>query len=437
MVYSSVLHSRVLGTTKNKKGISMRNSHSNEFHAFSSHDGFSMFQSYRESIEQKVKSQKDDYILNVNRDEYIQYLVSESSLSAIGIYKDELTVSTHEEMISSERHPGAFYVNSGESYPKDVIVFHLPFSGDPQLLKVRPSTYSTSAPLISIEQGCICFRIINFNLDAEQIKQKSRDVLKNIENQNNYLTQDIDNYNASIEQVAAKAFDARKNQLLSKSDLIASLGVPIRKNNDIPKTFSVPAKRTKAIASKPKPQVTEKGYAPEPTLDELIYTQILKIIHDVGKQFERLPSTYSGKEEEHLRDHILLMLEPNFEGAATGETFNKSGKTDILLRQEGKNVFIAELKFWHGKISFLETITQLLGYLTWRDSKAAVVMFVRNKDFISVLDIAKESISEHANYLGFVDEQDEGWFHYKFHINDDENREVRLSVMLFHIPEPK
>lgn len=131
---------------------------------------------------------------------------------------------------------------------------------------------------------------------------------------------------------------------------------------------------------------------------------------------------------------MLLILEPNFEGAATGETFNKSGKTDILLRHEGKNVFIAELKYWHGKKGFLETISQLLGYLTWRDSKAAVVMFVRNKDFMAVLETAKDSISEHENYLGFVNEQEEGWYSYRFHLNGDKNREVKLAVMLFHIP---
>ena len=131
---------------------------------------------------------------------------------------------------------------------------------------------------------------------------------------------------------------------------------------------------------------------------------------------------------------MLLILEPNFEGAATGETFNKSGKTDILLRHEGKNVFIAELKYWHGKKGFLETISQLLGYLTWRDSKAAVVMFVRNKDFMAVLETAKDSISEHEYYLGFVNEQEEGWYSYRFHLNGDKNREVKLAVMLFHIP---
>ena len=74
-----------------------------------------------------------------------------------------------------------------------------------------------------------------------------------------------------------------------------------------------------------------------------------------------------------FRDHLLLYLEPRYEGSATGETFNSTGKTDILIRHENSNAFIAECKFWTGQKGYLETITQLLGYLTWRDSKAAVV----------------------------------------------------------------
>lgn len=404
------------------------------FRAFSEYDGYGMLEKQRLAINQAIQDQNDDYILNVNKDEYIGHLVSEYSIPPLVIHKDELTVSTHEEMIPAEMHPSSYYVNRGSNYPKDVIVYHLPFSGQPELLKVRASTHSLSAPLITVENGFINFRIINFNLDAERIKQESNQVIQSLEAQNSYLTNDLASFNASIEQNAIQAFDARKNQLLNKNNLISSLGVPVRKSTGTSSTFAVPAKRTMAIASKPKPEVTEKGYAPEPTLEAIIYNQILKIIHDVGKQFERLPSTYVNKEEEHLRDHMLLILEPNFEGAATGETFNKSGKTDILLRHEGSNVFIAELKFWHGEKGFLEAISQLLGYLTWRDSKAAVVMFVRNKEFMPVLQTVKDSISKHESYLGFVQEQEEGWYHYRFHINGDANREVKLSVMLFHIP---
>ncbi|MFT7412575.1 MAG: hypothetical protein ACI9J4_000937 [Paraglaciecola sp.] len=129
-----------------------------------------------------------------------------------------------------------------------------------------------------------------------------------------------------------------------------------------------------------------------------------------------------------------MMLEPNFNGSATGETFNKTGKTDILLRHENSNVFIGECKFWRGQKSFLATISQLLGYLTWRDSKAAVIMFVPNKDFSSAVDIAKSSVNEHSNFIKFVNEKDETWFNYEFHLNGDRNRSVKIAVMLYHTP---
>ena len=181
--------------------------------------------------------------------------------------------------------------------------------------------------------------------------------------------------------------------------------------------------------------MTEGGYKPEPTLPDSVYEDILQTIHDVGKTFERLPSTYSDKDEEALRDHLLLYLEPRFEGSATGETFNSTGKTDILIRHENSNAFIAECKFWTGQKGYLETITQLLGYLTWRDSKSAVVVFVRNKDLSSILQTAQEVTPNHSNYLGFVDKKHDTWFNYRLHINGDPNREVKLGVLFFHIPE--
>jgi len=413
----------------------MRSRRGNEFLAFSEYRASSIVENQKQRIASAINKQPDDYILNVNKGEYIEHLVSEFTIHPLEIHKDQLSVSTYEAQIPAKNHPGDYDVYSGTSYPKDVIKYHLPFTGDSELLKVRASAYAYSPPRITIEDGCICFEIVNFNLPPERIKQQADSTVNRIVSQNNKTTRDLNTFNAKIEEIANQTFDARKKQLLNKNNLMSSLGVPIRKASDTPKTFSVPTKRTKLIPSKSKPVVAEKGYKPEPALDDSIFQQILSIIHDVGRQFERLPSTYSGKEEEHLRDHMLLILEPNFEGSATGETFNKSGKTDILLRHEGSNVFIAELKYWRGKKSFLDTISQLLGYLTWRDSKAAVVIFVKNKDFSSVLETAKETAPEHPNFLGYVSEQEEGWYHYRFHINEDKNREVRLAVMLFHVPE--
>ena len=221
---------------------------------------------------------------------------------------------------------------------------------------------------------------------------------------------------------------------MRNNNVLASLGVPIKKQNHLPETFAIPTPKIAKPIIIEKPVVTDASYKAEPTLDYNTYRHILKLVFDVGQQIERMPSTYSDKTEENLRDHFLLFLEPNFKGSATGETFNKSGKTDILLRYDGRNVFIAECKFWAGAKLLLDTITQLLGYLTWRDSKAAVIIFVKNKDFSSVINQIDAIAASHPNYLGFVQKQQESWIDYRFHIDGDKNREVKLAIILFHFP---
>ncbi len=111
---------------------------------------------------------------------------------------------------------------------------------------------------------------------------------------------------------------------------------------------------------------------------------------------ERHPAIYGGKDEETLRDHFLMVLSPHFQ-STTGETFNKAGKTDILIRHERQNVFVAECKFWGGMKGFHATIDQLLGYLTWRDSKAAVISFVRNKELNPVLETIGKETAKHPS----------------------------------------
>lgn len=177
---------------------------------------------------------------------------------------------------------------------------------------------------------------------------------------------------------------------------------------------------------------TESGYiAPNPST--LAYEIILACINDVGKMFERLPKTYAGKDEEGLRDHMLVTLEAAVSGSATGETFNRRGKTDMLVRSEGNNVFIAECKFWSGPKGLLETINQLLGYLGWRDNQAAAVIFVRNVDFVDTVKSAAMTIRTHPSFIRHVSTVDSTWENYEFRSTADPTRSVSVALMLYHL----
>lgn len=402
---------------------------------FGSRELRDFFEASKAKVAHSIESENDDYILNVNEDDYIAHKVSEGSIENLEIHVDDIYASSCEKMIPAEHFPSSFNVYSGKSYKKDVIKFHVPISGNTQLLHCMPSSRVLWTIDIEVNRDEFCFEIINFRDDAKVIVREKDSIISSIIQQYENVRSEVESANAGLEQHVRNVFNTRKQKIQNSSGVLASLGVPIKKTDAPSKTFSVPIpqKRKKAILSKPK--VKDPVFTPEPCLEQSIYDDILKLIHDVGKEFERLPSLYADKQEEHLRDHFLMMLEPNFEGSATGETFNKTGKTDLLLKHDGSNIFIGECKFWRGAKSFLSTISQLLGYLTWRDSKAAVIMFVPNKDFSSVVSTAKEAASKHENFIKYVNERDETWLNYEFHLVGDRNRLVKLAVMFYHTPK--
>lgn len=407
----------------------------NQINIFAEQDGSDYLERVKSSINLAVQNETDDYLLNVNEENYLDHIVDRFTIEPLTIHTDQVYASTYEASIPAERFPRDSYVRDGHSYNKDIIKYHIPISGNKDLLCCVPNPRIIWSMPVSLENDEITFEIINFSNNPEKIKNEADRNISHIMTNYEHLRKQVDAFNNQIRTEAKKSFDARKSHLLKKNDLLSSLGVPVKKKESVSETFAIPAKKAKPQITVKKPEVYEKGFSPEPTLDDKTYKDILKIIHDVGKQFERLPSTYSGMGEEQLRDHMLLILEPNFEGSATGEIFNKTGKTDILLRYEGSNVFIAECKFWYGAKGYLTTIDQLLSYLTWRDSKASVVIFVENKDFSNVLSTVKEVTPTHNNYLRTYSEHDETWLNYGFHIPGDTNREVKVAVMLFHIPK--
>jgi len=397
-----------------------------------------LLDSKRQEIKSRIESESDDYILNVGEAQYIEHLKSDFFLDVPEIHTDKVYADTYETEVHGSRFPAEFMIRDPhKSFKRDIIVYHIPYSGSIHLLKFQPSTWTSSAGYeieIDTRSQTIKLEFINFHNDPEKIQRAYNDSVRYILSSYGHLKQDIEAYNSGLEGYIQSTLNGRRQQISKKSDFLASLGVPVKKKDDTPQTFAVPKPKLREKITV-KPVVHEKGFKPEPTLDDDNYQKILKIINDIGKNFERMPSTYSGKKEEDLRDHIIMTLDPNFEyGSVSGETFNKTGKTDIQLRHDSSVVFIAECKFWAGEKVYFKTIDQLLGYLTWRDSKTSVVIFVPNKDFTAVLDTVKEVTKNHPNYVRNQLVSDETWLNYVFSLPTDPNKEIKLAVQLFHLP---
>jgi len=172
----------------------------------------------------------------------------------------------------------------------------------------------------------------------------------------------------------------------------------------------------------------------DPILPEEDYFRILSILSVMSVAFERTPATFVGLQEENIRDIFLVLLNSHCEGQVTGETFNMTGKTDILIRVDNVNVFIAECKFWQGKAALIEAVNQLLGYCTWRDTKTALILFNRNRNMTSVLKTIEDAMPKHPGFVRFVEQAGETAFRYAMQLPVDASRHVIMTIMVFNVP---
>ena len=391
------------------------------------------FDSLHAGITARVHGETAEYLLNVDEADYTAHLVSEFKLDPLELHFDDTFATTREESIPSERFPRFnFHVIPGESYPKQVFTYHIPYSGTEDLLRYTPNPRIMNTHPVRLDEGSVRFDIIDFYGDSSRVKSDADQIMNRIRQQFENVKTNVVAYNEEVAGWVQKVTVERKAQLKQQLDVAQDLGFPIRKTEHVPETFRATGVRRKVM---PKLSAPSASASPEPTLGADVYSAILKVINDTGKVFERLPSTYSEKDEEALRDHLILQLEPQFEGSTTGETFNKTGKTDILIRHEKSNVFVAECKWWDGPKKHTDTIDQLLGYLTWRDSKTAIVVFVDRKDFSNVLKQIDETTQAHPCFVRFMGSQDETWLNYQFHFPGDPDRMVKVGVLAFHMPK--
>jgi hypothetical protein len=170
-----------------------------EDHAF---DAYSS--SRLDSLKGVIFKESPEYILNVNESDYIEHLISQFSIDPLVLHFDRVEASNQEEMIAGEDFPPGFNVYEGKSYLKPVIKYHLPVSGDLELLNCVPNPHIQRTFSVSLENEAICFDIVDFYGDANRIKQEADSILNTIREQSGHLASNVQ----TIQQLFARRLGA-------------------------------------------------------------------------------------------------------------------------------------------------------------------------------------------------------------------------------------
>jgi hypothetical protein len=395
---------------------------------------FGVIQGQTEAVKKRVQTIDPSTLLGASENDLLQGLVEEFRLNVPTIKDDEIHIAdSGETQVDVSRDPmRIIFDRSGPFYvPGSKTVIAVPFEGDAEFFRVQPQTYSLNPARAEISRDAILLTYVRTDQNAEAIKRDYERTLASIKEHLRSLSQSAAQFNSQLEELAKTELKKRKERLLADAGMIAALGLPMKKRQGMPTTYAVPV--TRRVPKIDQITVTA-AFRPEPVLSKEDYEEILRIIKNMVQVMELSPHAFLNMGEEDLRSHFLVQLNGVFEGQATGETFNFQGKTDILIHVDGKNVFIAECKFWKGEKAFLDTIDQLLSYLSWRDTKAAVLLFNRNANFSAVLAKIAETTPQHPNFKRDLGKLDESSFRYIFVQLNDPNREITLTVLAFDVP---
>lgn len=401
---------------------------------------------YRKALEDvrgKVLRESESQIVGTDSLELAQFYLQDVSLAPIEFDDEKGPSWEHQSYVKTipAHQRESFYQSEGDfDFACERVRVEMPIKYNKDirtLASLTSSTFSISYSDRDLQwsEQSISFTVetkgYGFSMDENQIANKVNEGIRRVQEAIGWKNGDITKENAYLLSQTRLLIDGRKNELEQSKGKIDSLmqkiNIPLKKK--LPEAMQRISIDHKPIVKriKPAPQLPE-----EYQLDENKVNDIVEVLDNQSKSFEKTPNAVAKLGEEDLRDLILANLNSIFEGKVTGETFSNQGKTDIYLNLDKGKILVFECKIWGGKKLLLETIDQLRSYLTWRHNYGVLIFFVKLKNFTKILDDIDVSIKESSSCKGSVRKINETHF-VAVHSLQDEDKEVKIHYLFYNL----
>lgn len=372
-----------------------------------------------------------DVVLAEDSDVAVAALMMKHLPSPVEINWDTATRTPFTEVTTQVRDQ--FARDVCYTVPASMVTISFPIEGTAEMLHYQASTYSLRGAQGKVTDENVVIEITEHSLTAESIRAHIDRARVDIDKRAAWANADLAEFRSNAGRELHASLDRRRERILNDRAVEESLGIPVR-TSSTPHP-PVPARRRQVSLERRREQAR---FVPEPILKDDIYQDVVQAVRAWATSLERTPGTTAKQDEEALRDLLLGNLNTYWQGAAGGELFNGSGKTDVLIRHDDRNVFIAECKIWQGPKSVTRALDQLLGYLVWRDSKAALIMFIKTKDPNATISKLHTTLEDHPSWLLTKSDVSDSGLRGDYVIAaDDEGRRVSLAVIPVVIRSPR
>ena len=388
----------------------------------------------RQQLIRDLDALTEEAVLGTSQEDLTKHFIAKYHIEPPAFLEEGVSMNYQDTQIDVSRDPLRFVDDRSQPFYIDGtrVTFHAPFTGDSSWLLCRAARINLRTVKTALIHSEVVFIYDKPGGITPDVRSEFDQDFGHIKNKLALVSEELERFNATLLDSVCQRLSARRTKMLREREIAASIGFPLRRAQPPPATFVTPEVQRRSIPAMPRPST--EPFRPEPTLDMDEYEHILSVLSNMVGVMERSPGAFKNIDEESLRTHFLMQLNGLYELQATGETFNYEGKTDIFVRTAGKNVFVAECKFWSGPAGLSATLDQLLRYTSWRDNKTAILIFNRDRNTSTVLNSVPETVRNHAHYKADRETDSETTFRYIFGHPDDLNREIIITILVFDVP---
>jgi hypothetical protein len=226
-------------------------------------------------------------------------IASELVISPLEIDEGEISVSSRDIKVDVSRDFDRAVLD--RSQPANIdgveVTYHLPFRGDKQLLRCRPSSYTFNPPRAVISHGELRFPYERPGRDIASTKQSFTQDLSSLNQWLPWVNHQVTEYNSSVEAAVRQRVTQRRADLDGSKQDLGSLGFKMRAGEQALVPSATPVRRGEAT----KKRATVRANA--------------RRTYDVALSFAGEDREYVEMVAEKLRDLGVTVFYDRFEEA--------------------------------------------------------------------------------------------------------------------------
>jgi hypothetical protein len=215
-------------------------------HLFNRADIYDLIQDQTAKLKPRVERIPVSKILNATEQDLVEALVAEAWLHVPVLNEEGICIERAGEKqidVSGDfrfmpyHRLGPAYVMGHET------VIRVPFNGDADFFHVRPRRFGGIPPIAEIAEGALLLTYEGIDHSAEAVKSRYHTSVKEIKDYLAWLSEDANPYNDGLEARCRNQIAARKQKLLADANMVQAIGLPMRRREGVPLTYTVPVKR--------------------------------------------------------------------------------------------------------------------------------------------------------------------------------------------------